>query len=237
MSFTICRPSIGSDHDTGLPINRCLNDSVRLIEVDELTDRLQQLSTACELLADGFEGLDEQIARYVACHPAPPRGASGADVDNFLDWLELHEELSDEQQDFVAALRGRHAVELVAVRQRLAHARFQGLLAGSAAKVAELEASDRLCVELNPTHVWSQFETHALLDEDADIPATVLFVCSTRGVRTVVIEEEAEEILRRLETRGSLRVCDLLRGLGRVRCDRGLALLRQLTEVEAIALS
>src|SRR5690606_8627024 len=99
-----------------------------------------------------------------------------ADADRFLDWLERHADLDDEQRDFVAALRGRRAVEFVAVKQRLAHARFQDLLRHTNTRLDQLETNGRLTIYLNPIHVWSQFETRALLNDDAEIPATVLFV-------------------------------------------------------------
>ena len=194
------------------------------------------MQDACELLADGFDGFDEHIAAFVACTPAPTRRSGLADADRFLDWLEANADLNDEQCDFVAALRSRHAVELVAVRQRLAHARFQELLSRSDRYASELETNRRLTIRINPIHVWSQFETRVLLDEETEIPATVLFFPVEGCVRTVVVEPDAEVLLRDLASGGAMTIADLLR---RTPCERQiecLHLVRRLAGVGVIAI-
>jgi hypothetical protein len=201
--------------------------------------RLRRLYSACELLADGYDGLDEQIAAYVACTPMPSGDIHCADADRFLDWLQEHAELNDEQSDFVAALRGRRAVEFVAVRQRLAHARFQELLRHTNTRLDQLETNGKLTVYFNPIHVWSQFETRALLDDDADIPATVLFVPCGSEVRTIVVEPAARRLIDHLEAAGPLRVKDLLKrsGSGHGEAKNCLEAVRQLAAVGVIALA
>jgi hypothetical protein len=199
--------------------------------------RLRRLHSACELLADGFDGLDEQIAAYVACTPMPPGDIRCVDADRFLDWLQRRVDLDDEQRDFVAALRGRRAVEFVAVKQRLAHARFQELLRHTNTRLDQLETNGRLTIYLNPIHVWSQFETRALLDHDTEIPATVLFVPCGSDVRTVVIEPTARQLIDELETAGPLHVKDLLRRTNCLEREACLDLVRQLAAVGVVALA
>lgn len=211
-------------------------ESVRLLPASAMDVRLRRLHSACELLADGFDGLDEQIAAYVACTPMPPGDIRCADADRFLDWLQRHADLDDEQRDFVAALRGRRAVELVAVKQRLAHARFQELLRHTNTRLDQLESNGRLTIYLNPIHVWSQFETRALLDDDTEIPATVLFVPCGSDVRTVVIEPIARQFIEDLETAGPLQVKDLRR-TNCLEQEACLDLVRQLAAVGVVALA
>jgi hypothetical protein len=199
--------------------------------------RLRRLHSACELLADGFDGLDEQIADYVASTPMPSCGVECADADRFLDWLAGHADLNEEQRDFVAALRGRRAVEYVAVKQRLAHARFQELLRHTDTRIDQLETNGRLTVYLNPIHIWSQFETRALLNDDADIPATVLFVPCGSDVRTIVVEAAAKRLIDHLEADGPLRMKDLLHRSGCGREQSCLQAVRQLAAVGVVALA
>lgn len=199
--------------------------------------RLRRLQSECELLADGFDSLDEQIAAYVASTPMAPGDDRCADADRFLDWLESHAVLDDEQRDFVIALRGRRAVEFVAVKQRLAHARFQDLLRQTNTRLDQLESNGGLTIYLNPIHVWSQFETRALLDEDTQIPATVLFVPCGSAVRTIVVEAAAKQLIDVLESTGPLKVRDLLRRAARTDRADWLGLVRQLAAVGVVALA
>lgn len=177
---------------------------------DPLELRLAQLRGACELLADGFDGLDSLIAEYV-CHTRGDRRTLSADVDRFLDWLQSHTDVGEEHRDLVAALRGRNAVELIAVRQRLAHVRFQELLIRTPANVFRLGTDAGLAIHLNPIHVWSQFETRALLDDEADVPATVLFFPVGESVRTIVVEPEIEALVQELKNAGPTTLCELMR--------------------------
>jgi hypothetical protein len=201
--------------------------------------RLRRLHSECELLADGFDGLDEHIDAYVACTPMPAGDIHCADADRFLDWLQEHADLNDEQRDFVAALRGRRAVEFVAVRQRLAHARFQELLRHTSTRFDQLETNGKLTIYLNPIHVWSQFETRALLNDDVDIPATVLFVPCGSDVRTIVVEPAAKRLIDHLEAAGPQRIKDLLKhcGSGPEEAENCLEAVRQLAAVGVVALA
>src|SRR5690606_31245511 len=123
--------------------------SARLLPAATMDVRLRRLYSACELLADGYDGLDEQIAAYVASTPLPSGDIHCADADRFLDWRQEHAGLNDEQSGFVAALRGRGAVEFVAGRQRLAHARFQELLRHTNTRLDQLETNGKLTVYFN----------------------------------------------------------------------------------------
>lgn len=237
MISSLCVPAAGAARSRSRDLTNTPSEAVRLLPSSAIDVRLRRLHSACELLADGFDGLDEQIAAYVSCTPMPPGDIRCADADRFLDWLQQHAELDDEQRDFVAALRGRRAVEFVAVKQRLAHARFQDLLRHTDTRLDQLETNGRLRVYLNPIHVWSQFETRALLDDDTEIPATVLFVPCGSDVRTIVVEPAAKQLIDDLEAGGPARVKDLLRRAGRDQRQGCLEVIRQLAAVGVIALA
>lgn len=212
------------------------HEAVRLLPPEQMDGRLRKLHEACILLADGFEAFDEHIAAYVACTPAPTGRSHNVDADRFLDWLETRVDLSDEQRDCVTALRSRQAVEFVAVKQRLAHARFQELLMRNARHERELESNRRLTLRINPIHVWSQFETRVLLAENAEVPATVLFFPVGASVRTLVIEPDAETLLRDLESGGAMTMADLLRRTPRDQHSECISRVRKLAAMGVIAI-
>jgi hypothetical protein len=211
-------------------------ESIRLFAGGSRDQRFVRLQSACELLADGFDQLDERIRAYVATVPLSSDDSVSNDAERFLDWLEQCVDLDEEQRDFIAALRAQHAVELVAVRQRLAHVRFQEQLSMTDRLLGELETNRRLRIHLNPIHVWSQLETHVLLDEGDDLPATVLFYPVGSDVRTVVVEADAEDLLRDLNQSGATTVTALLRRTRFGRRRKVLNLLRELARLSVIAL-
>lgn len=178
------------------------------VRIDERFTRLQ---SSCALLADGFDELDEFINEYVRDVPLSAYDTDSADAERFLDWLADRTDLTDEQQDYVTSQRSRYAVEFVAVKQRLAHVRFQRLLSASASRHDELLSNRRLMLHLNPIHVWATFETRVLLDNEVSIPAPVLFYAVGREVRSAVIEPYAGVLLRDLERSGPVRVAELRR--------------------------
>lgn len=201
-----------------------------------LYKRYEKLQTACEMLADGLEELDQHIEEYIKQVPLAAYDSGAADAERFLVWLNEHADLTDEQEDYVRCQRGRHAVEFVAVKQRLAHVRFQELLSMNERLLPELETNGRLTVHLNPIHVWSRFETKALLGDDDAAPATVLFFPVGQDIRTAVIEPDCEELIRLLEQQGVMRIKDLRKlyhGDGRLML---VPLLRDLAEMGMVAL-
>ena len=232
------RSMAAAGHADDFRLSECSlwSDSIRPIAQKDVAGRLLKLQSACELLADGFDQLDEQIDAYVALVPLSPFDSDREDADRFLDWLELRVDLDDERRDFVAALRARNAVELVAVKKRLAHVRFQEQSSMNERLLGELDSDRDLRVYLNPIHVWSQFETHALLDDDDDLPATVLFYPVGSDVRTVVVDAGAKKLLEDLNQSGPTSVASLLRRTPRRRRGDLFNLLRDFAQLSVIAL-
>ncbi len=181
----------------------------RLLVEEDASSRRERLQDACQLLADGFDGLDGDIREYVHSVPLVKGDTDRHDAERFLDWLSRRCHWSDEQQDLLICQQAHNAVAFVAIRRRLAHARFQALLA-SGPPSAELHRKGT--VYLNPIRIWSTFETHALLQEEAGIPATVLFFAIGGEIRTAVLEADAEELVKSLEQTGPIPVQKLIGG-------------------------
>lgn len=201
-----------------------------------LYKRYEKLQNACEVLAEGVDGLNEYIEDYIKVVPLAAYDSGASDAERFLVWLSRRGDLSDEQRDYVQCQRGRHAVEFVAVKQRLAHVRFQELLSMNERLLPELDTNPRLTVHLNPIHVWSRFETGALLDDAEAGPATVLFFPVGQDIRTAVIEPEVEQFIRLLEQQGVMRIKDLRKLFPQEEQGALLSLLRDLAEMGMVAL-
>jgi hypothetical protein len=198
--------------------------------------RYEKLQNACEVLADGLEELNDYIEQYIKVIPLAACDSGKGDAERFLHWLSERADLTDEQRDHVQCQRGRQAVEFVAVKQRLAHVRFQDLLSMNGRLVGELETNARLTVHLNPIHVWSRFETGALLGDEDPSPATVLFFPVGEEIRTAVIESSCEELIRLLERQGVMRIKDLCKLFSQDERPLLLSLLRDLSEMGMVAL-
>lgn len=228
--------SIGPADTTDHTLSGAEPERPRIFSIGSHAQRLRQLHAACALLADGMDDLEELIVEYVRKVPLSPRDTGRGDAERFLNWLDHHESLSDEHRDYVRCQQSRNIVEFVAVMRRLAHVRFQELLSMNERLLAELETNPRLVVYLNPIHVWSRFETRALLDEEDSVPASVLFFPVGNEIRTVAIGPEAEELIQTLERAGATRVKDLKKLWPREEHDVLRALLTELAEMGVVAL-
>ncbi len=198
--------------------------------------RLHELKNACALLADGFNEFDGMIETYVQEVPLQVRDSESRDCDRFLLWLERSVDLSDEQRDFIINQQSRHAVEFVALKQRIAHMRFQEMARGGEAIDAKSAKSLSQYVHLNPVHVWATFETHAFLDEETPVPATVLFYPANDEICTEVVGEGAKTFLRGLE-RGPQKLRTLIRQTPKSDRESLLETINQLVNQRVIAIA
>jgi hypothetical protein len=228
--------SIGPADSTDHAVPGAESERPRIFSVGSHAQRLRKLHEACSLLADGMDDLEELIVKYVREVPLSPRITGRTDAERFLNWLDNHETLSAEHRDYVRCQQGRNVVEFVAVMRRLAHVRFQELLSMNERLLADLETNPRLVVHLNPIHVWSRFETRALLDEEDSVPASVLFFPVGSEIRTVAIEPEAEELIQTLDRAGAARVKDLKKLWPKEEHDVLRELLTELAEMGVVAL-
>ncbi|MEZ6056119.1 MAG: hypothetical protein R3C01_05375 [Planctomycetaceae bacterium] len=190
----------------------------------------------CPLLADGFDDLDDLIADYVDATSNKAPSDERTDAACFMDWMDDRLFLTPEEQDFVTSQRSRHTVELLAVQQRVAHLRFQHLLALRENALPAEPLSSRITVVINPVRVWSKFQTRALVDESTPIPATVLFVAHGTQVSQVVVTPLGESLLRLLETSGPLTISQLQRLRPQTPPNQIIQELHRLTIQKALAL-
>jgi hypothetical protein len=198
--------------------------------------RMDELKNSCALLADGFNEFDDMIETYVQEVPLQVRDSESRDCDRFLLWLEQCVELSDEQRDFIINQQSRHAVEFVALKQRIAHSRFQEMARDGVAIDAKSAKHLANYVHLNPVHVWATFETHAFLDEETPVPATVLFYPANDEICTAVVSEGTKTFLRNLE-RGPLKLKTLIRQTPKSDRESLLVMINQLIKQRVIAIA
>jgi hypothetical protein len=206
--------------------------AVKMFTDGNLDKRFQKLTDQLELLADSLDDLEELIVRYVRTVPLAAYDTGCTDAERFLLWLPEQRELTPAQRDLVACQRSRHAVEFAGRKQRLAHVRFQELASMAEPLSAEWGTNPELRIALNPIHVWATFETTALLDEDTDVPASVLFFAVRNEVRTAVLEADGRELVRALAISGPCRLDDLIfGGAAGVEQDELIDLCRDLAEM------
>ena len=206
-------------------------EMLKMFTDGNLDKRYQKLLDQFELTADEFEDLDEMIVDYVKTIPLTAYDTGCTDAGRFLDYLESARELTPTQRDYVTLQRGRYALEAQAMEHRMEHVRFQEM-AGMVERFApEWGENPDLWVYLNPLRVWATFQTTALLDEEDEVPATVLFYPVHEDIRTAVLEDEGLAVTKLLETKSRVRVDDpAWEEIGLSRDDR-VEVCRDLAEI------
>lgn len=179
---------------------------VKMFTDGNLDKRFEKIQKQAEFVAGAFDDLDELIETFISSTAPAAYDTGVSDGEAFLQWVEQSCHPTAEQRDYIACQRARHAVEDVGRRNRLAHVRFQELLSMAEELAAELHSNRSLRIHLNPIRVWSQFETNALLDESADVPAAVLFYAVQKDIRTALLESVG---IRRVDELCSRGTCTL----------------------------
>lgn len=163
------------------------------------TKRMDWLKGAVEFIAPAFQNLDALLEEYVNEEHLVAVGANMDDADAFLAWLQITQNLSPMQQDYVACERARCAAEAQALANRLGHLRFQelaSLAVGFAESlVADPKAAETLLIQVNPIRVWTRMLTAELLGSSSDLPADVLFFAAGGGVNTAEFSSEARDLV------------------------------------------
>lgn len=208
---------------------------IQSVSQHDMANRYSSLKHACQLLLGEFDELDFLMDLYLEEVPLSRRTAL-TDAENFLEWLTLRVDLTDEQRDAVVCQQSRHSVEFVAVKQRLAHARFQELLSNNQRLATELGSNRTISVHFNPAHIWATLETRVFLDDEATIPATVLFFAVGDAVEGAVIEADLIPLLQQLK-KGAARVNQLTGALAHYTRQDLLDILRELAQLGIIALA
>ncbi len=207
---------------------------VKLFTESNRTKREEQLRMQLDFVAGALAGFEHLLGAYLGEEP-PAAGDTTADAARFLGWVERTCNSPPEQRDHVACQRARHAVEAAAKRNRAGHLRFQELWSGAARLADEIDRAPGLRVHLNPIRVWSRFTTPALLDDDAALPADVLFFVARDTIRTAVLEAHGRILVEELASRGPCTL-DQWAGLSRHADREGLVeLCRDLAEMGLVA--
>ncbi|MBW3542676.1 MAG: hypothetical protein KY476_20625 [Planctomycetes bacterium] len=210
-------------------------EMVKLFTDGNLDKRYQKLHDELELLDEAFDDLDESIVEYVKTFPLAAYDTGASDAGCFMTWIEDSRELSDEQCDLVTCLRSRHAVELRAVANRLAHVRFQELAQSVDSFAPEWGENPRLRIHANPIHVRAVFQTRILLDEDDDVPAEVVFFPDGNDIRTAVLEDEPGRLLEMLAGGGHATFDELEAGEPGLTREELLELCIELADLGLVA--
>lgn len=183
-------------------------DMLKMFTDGNLDKRYQKLIDECEPMMDAFDDLDEVIVEFVKTVPLTAYDTGCSDAERFLRFLESRRPLTPEQEDHITCQKSRYAIESLAMERRMEHVRFQDLSGLVDSLAAEWGSNPDLWVHLNPLRVWAEFQTSALLDEDDETPATVLFFPVGSDIRTAVLDEDGIAVVRMLEARGRVRLDD-----------------------------
>jgi len=200
-ALAAARNSMVEPHVAGLQAGiriAMFTDGNRDKRVFKLKDRLDDLSAA-------FEDFESLIVEYISKIPLLAYDTGPSDSERFLRWLPRGHALTAEQLDYVTCQRCRNAVEMNAAGNRLAHVRFQELWPSWRRLASELQSSTHVWIHLNPIRAWGTFRTFSLLDEEATLPATVLFFPVGDDIRTAVLEPEGRRVVEQLRDVGPVR--------------------------------
>ena len=217
---------IASDLLPGTPLER-----VTLFTEGNFEKRFLKLKDQMDLLEDAFDDLDERINTYISAVPLAAYDTGSSDLELFLDRLCDTHYLTARQYDCVTCQKSRIAVEQRAANNRLGHVWFQELFSRAADFATELETNPMLWVILNPITIRATFFTRALLDEDDVIPADVMFFPVGNDIRTAVLEPDAAQVIRRLESNGPARLEQLVTSLSDLCRDRIVETCRELADI------
>ena len=175
-----------------------------------LAKRIWKLSDQFEFMQDAFPALDDWFQEYIRTVPLQAYDIGTSDSLVFLQWVRQNKKLTPEQADYATCHESRVAVEETARRKRLAHVRFQDILSSSEQLADEFGTDPELRIYLNPVRVRGTFTTRVLLDEEAVLPAEVVFYPVESDIRTAVLEPEGKTLLAELERIGPCRLEQLL---------------------------
>lgn len=189
-------------------------EQLNLFTEGNLEKRFQKLNDQLDELHDVVEGLEDIIAEYVKTVPLAAYDTGSSDGVAFLDWWETKQVLSLEQRDYSLYVRGRYEVECLGSKNRIAHVHFQELAAMNDRVLKEMSQDSRMWIHLNPVRHVETFSTTVLLDDEADLPATIVFFPVENNVHLAVLEDDAKKLIAELELVLPIRVNELLAQVG-----------------------
>lgn len=169
---------------------------LKLFAEGNLSKRREKLQAQLEFVGEAYDNFDDLVSAYVRTVPAP--AYETADCEEFLSTLERTGARTPRQGDYVACQRARLAVEAAARADRRSHLRFQELWRLTSQLAGKLDKARDLRAHLNPSRAWSRFMTTSLLEDDATLPADVLFFAAAEEIRTAVLEPHGRALVEEL---------------------------------------
>jgi hypothetical protein len=187
--------AVAADLEPGCPPARA-----KMFTDGNCEKRFEKLTDQLEFVAAAFDDFPSLIEAYIRAEPLCAYDTGASDGERMLVWLLKTHACTPEQLDYIACQRARHAVEDLARYNRLGHVRFQELRSVTPQDEQELrDLMDRGAeLHLNPIRIWGTFQTRALLDEEADVPADVLFFPVGREIATAAIEGDGRPLVEEL---------------------------------------
>ena len=188
------------DHDIVAPF---VTDEAALARLKMFTDgnfekRFLKIRDQVEDLLEVFDELETSIEDYIRSRPLAAYDTGPGDSSTFLYWLVETSSPSAEQLDYITCQKCRTELDGLAERNRAGHGRFQELRSQNDTLLNELDSNPQIWIHLNPIRAAATFQTRALLDDEADLPAEVLFYPVGNEIRTAVLEREALTVVRSL---------------------------------------
>ena len=208
---------------------------LKLFAEGNLKKRREKLQAQLDFVAEAFDDLEDLVSAYLRNVPPAAYDTTVSDGERFLEWVERTAEPTPRQRDYVACQRARLAVEAAARADRPGHRRFQELWSLTPQLAAELDTAPGLLVCLNPVRAWSRFTTTALLDDDATLPADVLFFAASEEIRTAVLDPHGRELVEELASCGSCTLDDWATQSQHADREELVTLCRDLTEMGLVA--
>jgi hypothetical protein len=186
---------------------------VALFSEGNLDKRVDKLGRFLEFIAPAFPDLLDWLARYVREVPLAAGGLGGSDEQQFLRWLLARCKCTRQQRDYLTCQHARHCVEELARARRGDYLRFAELSSVATELGRELESDPRIKIQVNPVRVWARFTTAALLEDQAEPPAVVLFYAGPAEIRTALLEPDSRVVVTRLASRKPCTLAALRRSL------------------------
>jgi hypothetical protein len=196
------------DEGEDLPVSTAVREQMRMFAEENIDKRIDKLGSQLEFVAEAFPDFGQFLDRYIEEHPQCAYDTVITDAQRFLTWLTETQNPTAEQCDHIVCQQARHELDLLARKKRIAHVRFQDLSGMASRVVEDLPTDETLRIYLNPIRKWEVFETHALLDEEAEVPASVLFYAVGAQITTAVLDPAGKELIEEL---AAVEPCTLAR--------------------------
>jgi hypothetical protein len=206
-------------------------DRLKMFTDGNFEKRFLKIRDQVEDLLEVFDELERSIMNYIRTQPLAAYDTGPGDSAVFLDWLVETNNPTAEQLDYITCQKCRTELDGLGELNRVGHGRFQELRSQNDVLLSELDTNPQIWIHLNPIRTATTFHTRALLDEEADLPAEVLFYPVGDEIRTAVLEQEAVAVMRLLWRSAPLHLQDLVDGINDMSRDEIREIIGDLMEI------